>query len=395
MATSLPSNRRYLQAGIYAQPTRRRRTVLDADLALRLDWVLIGAVLAIVFIGLLMIYSASRNLVAGDPTYYVKRQLLALGLASIVGVALIRIDYRKLRDYSLLAYVAVVGMLFLVISPFGSSIKGHQAWFQLPFGFQLQPSELAKFGLVVALAGYVNEHRDDINPWRLTVIIGLALIPIMLVQLQGDLGTNLVLIFAVIGLLAVAGFPGRYLVVLTLLGATLVFAVISLGLLQKYQVDRLTTVFNSSGSSSQTSSAYNQTQSKETIASGRFSGDGLFKGPQTKLGFVPEQQTDFIFTAVGEELGFVGGATLLALFGIVMWRTWRTARLAADFYGTLVCTGILAIFAFQVFENIGMTMGIMPVAGIPLPFMSYGGSSLLTSVACIALVTNVYARRFN
>ena len=393
MATPLP-NRRYLQAGIYRSPTRRRRTVLDADLALRLDWMLIGSVLAIVFIGLLMIYSASRNLVAGDPTYYVKRQLLSLGLATIVGIGLIRLDYRKLRDYSLLAYVAVVGMLFLVISPFGSSVKGHQAWFQLPFGFQLQPSELAKFGVVVALAGYVNEHRDDIDPWRLTVIIGLALVPIVLVQLQGDLGTNIVLIFAVIGLLAVAGFPGRYLVVLTLLGATLVFAVISLGLLQKYQVDRLTTVFNSSGTA-QTGAAYNQTQSKETIASGRLSGVGLFKGPQTKLGFVPEQQTDFIFTAVGEELGFVGGATLLALFGIVMWRTWRTARLAADFYGTLVCTGVLAIFAFQVFENIGMTMGIMPVTGIPLPFMSYGGSSLLTSVACVALVTNIYARRFD
>jgi rod shape determining protein RodA len=392
MATSLP-NRRYLKAGIYAHPTRRRRTVLDADLALRLDWLLIGSVLAIVFIGLLMIYSASRNLVAGDPTYYVKRQLLSLGLATIVAIGLIRLDYRKLRDYSLLTYVAVVGMLFLVISPFGSSVKGHQAWFQLPFGFQLQPSELAKFGLVVALAGYVNEHRDDIDPWRLTVIIGLALVPIMLVQLQGDLGTNLVLIFAVIGLLAVAGFPGRYLVVLTLLGATLVFAVISLGLLQQYQVDRLTTVFSSSGQA-QSGTAYNQTQSKETIASGRFSGVGLLKGPQTKLGFVPEQQTDFIFTAVGEELGFVGGATLLALFGIVMWRTWRTARLAADFYGALVCTGVLAIFAFQVFENIGMTLGIMPVAGIPLPFMSYGGSSLLTSVACVALVSNVYARRF-
>jgi rod shape determining protein RodA len=392
MATSLP-NRRYLQAGIYASPTRkRRRTVLDADLALRLDWVLIGSVLAIIFIGMLMIYSASRNLVAGDPTYYVKRQLLSLGLATIVAIGLIRLDYRKLRDYSLLTYVAVVGMLFLVISPFGSSVKGHQAWFQLPFGFQLQPSELAKFGLIVALAGYVNERRDDIDPWRLAVIIGLALIPIMLVQLQGDLGTNLVLIFAVIGLLAVAGFPGRYLVVLTLLGATLIFAVISLGLLQKYQVDRLTTVFNSGG---QTGSAYNQNQSKVTIGSGGVSGRGLFKGPQTKLGFVPEQQTDFIFTAVGEELGFVGGATLLALFGIVMWRTWRTARLAADFYGTLVCTGVLAIFAFQVFENIGMTMGIMPVAGIPLPFMSYGGSSLLTSVACVALVSNVYARRFN
>ena len=383
---------RYLNAGSYAPP-RRRRVLLDRDFVTRLDWVLLSACGAIAFVGVVMIYSASRNLVPGDPTYYVKRQLLALVLGIVIGILLLRMDYRKLRDFSLVAYISIVALLFLVISPFGSSVKGHQAWFQLPFGFQLQPSELAKFGLVVALAGYVNEFRDDIDPWRLCVIVGLALIPIALVQLQGDLGTNIVLIFAVIGLLAVAGVPGRYLLILTLLGATLVFAVISLGILQQYQVDRLTTVF-SSGGKAQTATAYNQTQSKQTIATGGFTGLGLFKGPQTELGFVPEQQTDFIFTAVGEELGFVGAATLLALFGVVIWRTWRTARLAADFYGTLVCAGVLAIFAFQIFENVGMTMGIMPVTGIPLPFMSYGGSSLVATCACVALVCNVYARRF-
>jgi rod shape determining protein RodA len=385
-------NRRYMQAAAYT-PRARRRTILDADLVARLDWILIGACTAIVMVGFLMIYSASRNIVTGDPTYFVKRQLFALTIGLIIAMVLLRIDYRKFRDFSLLGYVLTVAMLFLVLSPVGSASKGHQAWYQLPFGFQFQPSEFAKFGLIVALAGYVNEHRDEIDPWRLSVIVGLALLPIGLVQLQPDLGTNMVLIFAVIGLLAVAGVRGRYLLALALLGMTLVFAVVNVGILQKYQVDRLTSVFDTSAQAKQ-GVAYNQDQSKKTIGTGGLTGSGLFKGPQTRLGFVPEQQTDFIFTAVGEELGFVGGATLLALFAIVLWRTWRTAQLAADLYGTLVCTGVLAIFAFQIFENIGMTMGIMPVTGIPLPFMSYGGSSLVTSCACVALVCNVYARRF-
>lgn len=385
-------NRRYLQAAAYT-PRRRRRQIIDPDLALRLDWILIGAVTAIILVGLLMIYSASRNIVTGDSTYFVRRQLLALGIGLVIALVLLRIDYRKLRDFSLIGYVVTVAMLFFVLSPIGSNTKGHQAWYQLPFGFQFQPSEFAKFGLIVALAGYVNEHRDEIDPWRLSVIVGLALVPIGLVQLQPDLGTNMVLIFAVIGLLAVAGVRGRYLVALSLLGLTLILVVVNVGLLQKYQVDRLTSVFDTSAKAKQ-GVAYNQDQSKKTIATGGFSGLGLTKGPQTRLGFVPEQQTDFIFTAVGEELGFVGGATLLALFAIVLWRTWRTAQLSADLYGTLVCTGVLTIFGFQMFENVGMTMGIMPVTGIPLPFMSYGGSSLVTSCACVALVCNVYARRF-
>ncbi len=393
MAVSYPRQRwANAPAGLYA-PTRKRRVLPDADLTMRLDWVLIAACAGIVTIGMLMIYSSSRTLVGGDPSYYIKRQGLALAIGIAIGIALIRIDYRKLRDYSLLAYLATVVSLLFVLSPMGTRVKGHQAWYGLPFGFQLQPAEIAKFGLVVALAGYVNEHRDEIDAWRLIVIVGLALIPIGLVQLQGDLGTNIVLIFAVIGIFAVAGVPGRYLLVLTMLGATLIFGVISLGLLKQYQLDRLTTVF-ATGAKAKQGSAYNQNQSKQTIAVGGLAGRGLFKGFQTRLGFVPEQQTDFIFTAVGEELGFIGAATLLALFALVLWRTWRTARLAPDFYGSVVCAGILAVFAFQIFENVGMTMGIMPVTGIPLPFMSYGGSSLITSCASIALVNSVYARRF-
>ncbi|HEY8216284.1 MAG TPA: FtsW/RodA/SpoVE family cell cycle protein [Acidimicrobiia bacterium] len=394
MALTTRSRNRSMRAAAYA-PSTRRRTLLDAETTARLDWVLIGACLSLVVVGLVMIYSASQAIVEEDPFFFVKRQAVALGVAAILFILLMRLDYRKLRDFSLVAYLVTVGLLFLVLTPVGSNAKGSQAWFQLPFGLQFQPSEIAKFGLIVALAGYVNEHRGDIDPWRLTVIIGLALVPLGLVQLQPDLGTNMVLICIVLGLLAVGGVKGRYLGAIALLGITGVYAVISLGILKQYQVDRLTTPYESASGKRLQGAAYNQDQSVKTIGTGGLTGQGLFKGPQTKLGFVPEQQTDFIFTAVGEELGFFGAAVILALFGIVLWRTWRTARLARDYYGTLVCGGVLAMFTFMIFENIGMTMGIMPVTGIPLPFMSYGGSALIACAACIALVNNVYANRFS
>lgn len=356
-----------------------------------LDWIMLSSVVGIIVVGLLMVYSSTRNLV-DDPTYFVKRQSFALAAGGVLALLILRIDYRKFRDFSLLAYIAVIALLFFVLTPLGSSSKGAQAWYALPAGFQFQPSEIAKFLLIIALCGYVNEHRGDIDPWRVSMILLLALLPLGLVQLQPDLGTNLVFMAIVLGLLAVAGAKGRYLIVILLLAITGIYAVVTLGVLKQYQIDRLTVVFDS-GDKSQTA-AYNQDQSKKTIGSGEMFGQGLFKGKQTELGYVPEQHTDFIFTAVGEELGFVGAAALLGLFAIVMWRTWRTARLARDFYGTLVCAAIFAMFGFQIFENVGMTMGIMPVTGIPLPLMSYGGSSLIATCACLALVQNVYARRF-
>jgi rod shape determining protein RodA len=202
----------------------------------------------------------------------------------------------------------------------------------------------------------------------------------------------MVLLMIVIGILAVAGVRGRYLLALAALGVTMVFAVVSVGVLKEYQLARLGI---GSGASDTQGSAYNVKQATAALGAGGLTGKGYLHGPQTRLGFVPEQHTDFIFTAAGEEFGFLGGAALLALFAIVLWRTWRIAQLARDHYGTLVCAGVLAMFTFMTFENIGMTLNIMPVTGIPLPFMSYGGSSLITCTACIALVQNVYANRFN
>jgi rod shape determining protein RodA len=317
---------------------------------------------------------------------------LALGVVAMVAV--LAVDYRRLRDHSMFAYLATIALLVLVLAPLGSNIKGHQAWFQLPGGFTLQPSELAKFGVIVALAGYCNQYRGELDAWRLATIIALASVPIGLILLQPDLGTAFVVGAVILGLLTVAGLTGRQLFVLVLLAVSGVFVVVNLGLLKDYQIERLNFLDAPSGATAQ-SSAYNQEQSKQAIAHGRVTGEGLGNGSQTQGGFVPEQHTDFIFTSVGEELGFLGAITLLGLFAIVLWRTWRTARLSRDFFGTLVCTGVLTMLAFQVFENVGMTVGIMPIAGIPLPLMSYGGSSLITTFACIGLVANVSMRRFS
>jgi len=358
------------------------------------DWLLVGSALAITALGLLMIYSTTHHRIPGDPYYYVKRQALFAGIGIVAMVVVLAIDYRRMRDYAMVFYGATVVLLLAVLAPVGSNIKGHQAWFQLPGGFTVQPSELAKFGIIVALAAYCNQYRGELDAWRLTTIIALASVPIGLVLLQPDLGTVMVLGVIIVALLAVAGVSGKQLIVLALLAVTGVYAVVGLGLLKQYQLDRLTTFLDPASGTSQ-GTAYNQEQSKQAIAHGRTTGEGLLNGSQTQGGFVPEQHTDFIFTSVGEELGFVGSAVLLALFAIVMWRTWRTARLSRDFFGVLVCIGVLAMLAFQMFENMGMTMGIMPVTGIPLPFMSYGGSSLITTLACVGLVANVSMRRFH
>jgi len=370
------------------------RSRLEASPLRHFDWLLVGSCIAITALGLLMISSTTHQRIPGDPYYFVKRQMLFAAIGIVVMVVVLCIDYRRMRDYAMVFYGGTIFLLLAVLAPVGSNIKGHQAWFQLPGGFTLQPSEMAKFGIIVALAGYCNQYRGELDAWRLTTIIALACVPIGLVLLQPDLGTVMVLALIIVALLSVAGVTGKQMIILGLLAITGVYAVVGLGLMKQYQIDRLTVFIDPESGTSQ-GTAYNQRQSTQTIANGRITGEGLEQGSQTQGGFVPEQHTDFIFTSVAEELGFVGSAVLLALFAIVMWRTWRTARLARDFFGVLVCVGVLAMLAFQMFENMGMTMGIMPVTGIPLPFMSYGGSSLITTFACVGLVANVSMRRFN
>jgi rod shape determining protein RodA len=217
-------------------------------------------------------------------------------------------------------------------------------------------------------------------------------VPFALIYKQPDLGTALVLGAILFGVLMVGGLQTRHLALLGGIALIGVVLVLHFGVLKKYQQERLSAFLNSSSNSEAT---YNVNQSKIAIGSGGVAGEGLFKGTQTNLSYVPEQQTDFIFTAVGEQLGLVGSALLLSLFVLIVWRTWRAAATARDATGTLICVGVLAMLVFQIFENVGMTMGIMPIAGIPLPFMSYGGSAVVCTFAGIGLVLNVQMRRYS
>jgi rod shape determining protein RodA len=303
----------------------------------------------------------------------------------------IAIDYRHFRDWSLLLYGGACALLLIVVSPLGSKTNGAQSWFQLG-SFQLQPSEFAKLGLILAFASVAAHYYGEVDGKRLFVLLAIAGLPLALIMLQPDLGTALVLTVITAGGLLVAGAKAKHLVALLLvavLGAVFVF---NSSVLAEYQKDRLTSFVDQDVALS--GQAYNTNQSKISIGAGGLSGEGLFQGSQTRLGNVPEQHTDFIFTAVGEQLGFAGSATLLALFCIIAWRVWRTAQLARDEFGMLVCVGVLALLMFQIFENVGMTMGIMPVTGIPLPLVSYGGSSTITYFAALGLVLNVHMRRF-
>ena len=360
----------------------------------QLDLVLVAAVLGICGLSLLMIYSSTRQKQLGaglDPSHFVKRQALYLILGLVALVLMTVVDYRVLRDVAPAVCLGAVVVLAMVLTPLGSTSRGAQAWFQVG-PYQLQPSEFAKLALIIGLAAYCNAHRGELDTPRLGVALGLTAVPLVLIYAQNDLGTAMVFAVIAFGMLAVGGARARDLAILALAAVSAVPVVYELGVLKEYQIDRVSAFLDPSDSPQ--ASAYNLRQSQIAIAAGGFSGRGLFQGSQTNLSFVPEQHTDFIFTAVGEELGFLGATTLLALFALVVWRTWRAALMARDRFGTLLCVGVLAMFVFQIFENVGMTMGITPIAGIPLPMMSYGGSSAIASLMAIGLVLNVHMRRF-
>ena len=378
----------------------RRRAASETSMLAHVDLMLLVLPIAISLLGLLMIYDSSRNrLVAQGLSkyYYVERQGLGFGIGLVAMVVIMFIDYRRIRDLWALVYLSVLPLLVGVLV-LGRNHKGAQAWFQLG-PFQFQPSEIAKVTLIVAIAGYCHQHRGDLDAWRLGIVVALAGGVMALVYAQHDLGTTLVLLVCTSAVLVVAGLKPVHIGVLLMLGATLVGAAVVTGKLDTYQLDRLTGFVDQKtegiAAPNQTDTQYSLRASKTAIASGGLTGTGLFKGLQTKNGFVPEQHTDFIFTAVGEELGFAGGATLIALYALLVWRLWRIALLSSDFFGTLVAIGVLAMFAIQVFENIGMTMGIMPITGLPLPFMSYGGSAIIASFIGVGLVLNVHMRRFS
>ncbi len=371
-----------------------RRARLQESPLRHLDPFLFGAPALLAALGTLMVYASTRHKLEAqhlDPLYFVKRQIIAITVGIVVMVVLMFIDYRRLRELSLLGYGATILMLLAVLKV-GASVKGAQARFDIG-AFQLQPGEFAKIFLTLVLAAYCTRHREEMGARRLVVAILICAVPLGLIILQPDLGTDVVLMAMVFTMIMMAGARARHLVVLLLLGLTVTVGAVQAGVLDQYQIDRITSFQNLNADKQGT--AYNQKQSILTVGSGGLTGKGLFAGSQTNGAQVPEQHTDFIFTVVGEEFGFVGSALVLALFAMIVWRTSRAARLAQDPFGSLCCIGVLAMFVAQVFENVGMATGIMPVTGIPLPFMSYGGSSVIVSFACIGLVGNVRMRRFS
>ena len=356
-----------------------------------LDVVLLGCIAAVSCLGALMVYSATRGPVAPYNVSFLEKQALYVAIGMVLLAVVVAVDYRHFRDWSLFLYGVACALLLLVVSPLGSKSNGAQSWFQLG-SFQLQPSELSKLGLVLAIASVGSQFFGEIDRRRLFIMLAVAALPLTFIMLQPDLGTALVLVVITAGALLIAGAQGKHLAVLVLVGVLGATFMLNSSFLAQYQKDRLTSfTHQDEGLRGET---YNINQSKTAIGAGGAFGEGLFRGSQTRLGNVPEQHTDFIFTAVGEQLGFAGSATLLSLFCIIAWRIWRTAQLARDEFGMILCVGVLGLFMFQIFENVGMTMGIMPVTGLPLPLVSYGGSSTITEFIALGLVLNVHMRRF-
>ena len=362
------------------------------------DLILLIATMLVSVIGVVMVYTATRGslLAQGeDPKTFLKKQglFVILGVITMVVVALI--DYRRLESVATILYWLIV-LALLGVFVVGSSAQGAARWFSLG-PLQLQPSEFAVLALILAVASYCARRQEEGLAWRdVFRLLIMAGIPIVLVLLQPDLGTAMIMVIVLLVMLAVAGLPIRILVML--LVATVLVALVAVegGLLHHYQIARLTTFLNPNSHSTNPyvqSAIYNTQQAKNAIGSGGLFGSGIGHGVETNLGYVPEQQTDFIFTAVAEQLGFVGSVGVLALLGVIAWRVLHAAVVSRDIFGRLVCSGLFAFLAFSVFQNAGMTMGIMPITGIPLPFVSYGGTAELVFFSAVGLALSVGARR--
>ncbi len=375
-------------------PPRAKVLGTDRSVFRHIDAPLVaGAVLLAVF-GLLMVYSSTRQSLEvfdQDPGLYLKKQggFLVLGLAAMVVAALV--DYRLLKVYAPFLYVFCVALLVLVQTPLGSSAQGAQRWFQIG-DFQLSPSLFTRLGLVGMLAAYLSEVKGELRLRNVLAASALTVAPLLLVFVQPDIGTSMILAAILGGLLIVSGARARHLVVLTLAACLGILGAFQLHIVKDYQIARLTS-FLDSGADVQRS-GYNKQQAEIAIGAGGLTGRGYLRGSQTSLDYVPAQHTDFIFTVVGEELGFVGAAGMLLLFALILWRVFRIALLAKDPFGTLLAVGVASMLAIQIFVNVGMTIGITPITGIPLPFISYGGSALIADFIAIGLLVNVHMRRF-
>ncbi|MDP4887385.1 MAG: rod shape-determining protein RodA [Candidatus Nanopelagicales bacterium] len=358
----------------------------------RVDWWLVIPAAFLSVASSVFVWSASRADLApaDDPQYFLVRHLInvtiGVGLAFVVS----RFNFRLLRAYTPIVYVVSILGILAVYSPIGLSIAGARAWISVPGGFTLQPSELAKVAIVLGLALVLAEKLDaESEPSDRDVLIalGLAALPIGLVLLQNDTGTALVMSVIVLTMISVSGAKRRWIIGLISGGILAAVVAVQFGVLRDYQILRLTSFLDPEGESG--AAAYNGIQARIAIGNGGMFGRGLFEGPQTQGNFVPVNESDFIFTVIGEEAGFIGAVICIALLAIIMWRGLRIALNADDLFGRLVATGVLAWLMFQTFENLGMAMGIMPITGVPLPFVSYGGTSMFASWIALGLLVNV------
>ena len=378
-----------------SQSIRYRR---DSRISFRdFDNLLTFAVVGLLFIGTLLVYAGTREWFRSyglDPEYYLKRHVLNILIGALLAYGTTLIDYRLLRAYTPLIWLAsVIGLVIVLIPGLGSEINGARAWISLPGGFQFQPAELAKIAIIVGIAMIMADREnahDDPNDLDVLKALAISAVPVLLIIAQPDLGTVLIISAAILAMIGASGAPSRWVIGLLILAVIGVFTAIQTGAVSQYQIARLQSFVDPSADPQAT--GYQLRQSRITIGSGGILGKGLFNGPQTNGRFVPEQQTDFIFTVAGEELGFIGCSVILALYLLLFIRAFAICRRSSDLFGRLVCIGVIAWFIFQTFENIGMTMGLMPMTGVPLPFLSYGGSSMFANLIGVGLLQNVHAR---
>ena len=368
-----------------------------ADPARNVDWILMGAVSILSVIGLFLIYSATRPALIGnglDPYRFVQRQMAFAIVAIVAMVAVMWVDYVQLRGSVQAFYVGVNFLLVMVLVVGG--VKGG-ATLSFDIGpIAVQPSELAKVVTLLMLAGYLADDDRDTVPWemlvRSLVIVG---IPALLVLREPDLGSASVLIACAMGVLLVAGAQVKYIVAITAMGVVSAAAGVASGLVRSYQIKRVTAFLYQNSESAALQNVITQVKfAKRAVSTGGFFGKGYLQGPLTNGRFIPVQSTDFVFSALGEQFGMVGCALVLGLYAVVLWRIYRIARIANEKLGVLVCAGVFTMILWQTFQNIGMTMGITPVSGVPLPFVSYGGSHTVAFAMMIGLVQSVHMRRF-
>jgi rod shape determining protein RodA len=365
--------------------------------SVRVDWVLVLAAAGLLALGSLLVWSATSHrdtLTGGDPEAYLKKQLVNIAIGAVLAVMVTATDHRWVRILAPLVYAAsIVGLALVLVM--GSTINGSRSWIMLG-GLSVQPAEFAKLAVVIGMALWVAERTEgslrsrEVGALDVVGMLVIAGVPAALILLQPDLGTMLVLSATVFGVIAVSGARRLWLAGLAGGAVAAAFVAIKVGVLEDYQLDRFLAFMDPT--LDPRGAGYNTTQARIAIGNGGVFGQGLFQGSQTQSGFVPEQHTDFIFTVAGEELGLLGSAVLILLLAVVLWRALTIAARADDLFGRLAAAGIACWFGFQAFQNVGMCLGIMPVTGVPLPLVSYGGSSMFAGLMAIGLLQNIHLR---